>query len=47
MKIYKKAENWKTAGEKRTRSERDKGWKNRMASVKLIYSKIQEWIKDR
>ena len=46
MKIYKNAEKWKTTGEKKTRSEMDKGWENRMASVKLIYFKIQEWIKD-
>jgi hypothetical protein len=46
MKIYKNAENWNTTEEKRTRSEVDKGWANRMASVKLISFKIQEWIKD-
>ena len=46
MKIYKNAEKGKTTGEKSTRSEVDKGWANRMASVKLIYFKIQEWIKD-
>jgi hypothetical protein len=42
MKIYKNAKNWKITGEKRTRSEMDKGWENGMASVKLIYFKIQE-----
>ena len=44
MKIYKRAENWKTTGKKRTRSEGRKEWANRMDSVKLIYYKIQEWI---
>ncbi len=44
MKIYKNAENWKTTGKKRTRSEGRKEWANRMDSVKLIYYKIQEWI---
>ena len=41
MKSYENAENWKIRGEKRKRSEVDKGWANRTASVKLIYNKIQ------
>jgi hypothetical protein len=35
--------NGKKRGRKRRRSEVDKGWANRMVSVKLIYLKVQEF----
>jgi hypothetical protein len=39
----KNSENWKRRGSKRKRSEVDKGWANRMACLKLIYLKVQEF----
>ena len=38
-----KNENLKSCGTKRRRSEVDKGWANRMASVALIYLKVNEF----
>jgi hypothetical protein len=39
---YENAEEWKRTGKKRRIQEVDKGWANRMASVKLIYLKVKE-----
>jgi hypothetical protein len=43
METYENSENWKRRGKKRRKLEVDKGWANRMASVKLIYLKVQEF----
>ena len=43
MKTYENSESWKKRGTKRRRSEVDKRWANRMAAVKLIYLKVQEF----
>jgi hypothetical protein len=43
IETYKNLENWKRRGKKRRRLEVDNGWANRMASVKLIYLKVQKF----
>jgi hypothetical protein len=43
LETYKNSENWKRRGKKRRRLEAEKGWTNRMASVKLVYLKVQEF----
>jgi hypothetical protein len=40
---YENSEKWKRKGKKRRISEVDKGWANRIASVKLIYLKVKEF----
>ena len=42
-KTYKNLEDWTDRSQKRRRLETDKGWANRMASVKLIYLKVHEF----
>ena len=43
IETYKTSENWKRRGKKRRRLEGDKRRANRMAAVKLIYLKVQEF----
>jgi hypothetical protein len=43
IETYENSENWKRRDKKRRTLEVDKGWANRMASVKLIYLKVQEF----